>query len=309
METIQELLTEEIRDLYDAEKQLLRALPKFSKAANHDELKALFNEHLEVTRGQVERLEQVFELLGERPKGKPCRAMKGLIEEGQEVLQEGGEETLLDEAMIGAAQKVEHYEIAGYGTARTLAQTLGMKDAAKLLQQTLDEEGAADKKLTAVALRLMKEAGRQSAAGRGTSTGRSTGDGRSVQAARGRNGGARTQRGSKAVTTTDHDEIRRWAEERNAAPSCVRGTGRRGDTGMLRFDFPGYTGAESLQHIGWDEFFEKFDEQHLALLYQPQTASGQKSNFNKLVSMETTETAKRPPRKSAGRSGNSARSR
>lgn len=300
METIQELLTEEIRDLYDAEKQLLRALPKFSKAANHDELKALFNEHLEVTRGQVERLEQVFELLGEKPKGKPCKAMKGLIEEGQEVLQEEGEETLLDEAMIGAAQKVEHYEMAGYGTARTLAQTLGMKDAAKLLQQTLDEEGAADKKLTAVALKLMKEAGRQPA------TAKAAGNGRTAQPARGRQNGVKPKTGSKSVTTNDHEEIRRWAEERKASPSCVRGTGRKGDTGLLRFDFPGYSGSESLEHIDWDEFFEKFDEQGLTLLYQPRTASGQTSNFNKLISGET---AKKAARKPSGRSATKARKR
>lgn len=273
MDSLEELLTEEIRDLYDAEKQLVRALPKFSKAATSPDLKAAFNEHLEVTRGQVRRLEQIFELLGQKPKGKPCKAMKGLLEEGQEILGEDGEDLVLDEAMIGAAQKVEHYEIAGYGTARTLASNLGLKDIAKLLQETLNEEGAADKKLTAVAINLWKASkGKPPKNGAGQSKTNAAKPGRSNQ-----------KTGSKAVTTTDHNEIQAWAEARRATPACVRGTGAKGDTGVLRFDFPGYSGADSLEPVEWEEFFEKFDEQNLALLYQPQTAGGAKSNFNKLV--------------------------
>jgi ferritin-like metal-binding protein YciE len=264
-ETLQELLVEELKDLYDAEKQLVRALPKMTKAASDPELQDAFREHTEVTKNQVERLEQIFELLGERAKGKPCKGMKGLVEEGQEVIEEHDDERVLDAAIIGAAQKVEHYEMAGYGTARTFAQRLGLQEAAGLLQETLDEEGQADKQLTAISKRLLKETGRAK-----------------PEAKSGRNGGARN--GKSARTTTDHDEIRRWAAERGAQPACVRGTGDKGDIGMLRIDFPGYSGAESLEHISWDEWFEKFDENNLALLYQEKTTKGQKSNFNKLVS-------------------------
>jgi Uncharacterized protein conserved in bacteria len=283
MESLQELLIEEIRDLYDAEKQLVKALPKLAKAASNEELREAFNEHLEITKGQVTRLEQVFELLEQRPKGKPCKAMKGLIEEGREILEEDAEESLLDCAMIGAAQKVEHYEISGYGTARTLAKAIGMKDAAQLLDETLQEEGDADKKLTQICLRIMKETQRGNKEDH-----RGNGAGKSAPASR--NGGkpaARKSSGSKGDSsnvTTDHEEIRRWAEERGAEPACVRGTGKKGDTGVLRLDFPGYSGAQSLEHISWDEFFEKFDENGLALLYQEETASGEKSNFNKLIS-------------------------
>jgi hypothetical protein len=104
-------------------------------------------------------------------------------------------------------------------------------------------------------------------------------------------------------TTTDHEEIRRWAQERNAKPACVKGTGGKGDAGLLRLDFPGYSGGDSLEHISWDEFFEKFDEQNLALLYQDQTSGGEKSNFNKLVSRETAEENDR--KSSSGKSGKS----
>ncbi|HUS08614.1 MAG TPA: ferritin-like domain-containing protein [Bryobacteraceae bacterium] len=300
MESLKELLTEEIRDLYDAEKQLVKALPRFAKAASNQELRAAFTEHLEVTKGQVARLEQVFELLGEKTKSKPCKAMKGLLEEGREILQEDAEEALLDSAMIGAAQKVEHYEISGYGTARTLARAIGSKEAAQLLDETLKEEADADKKLTQIALRILKEA--QRSAGRpkpqtefsglkskSSTSGRSGG---AASKSSGRRGGA-----SESLTTTDHAEIQRWAEERGAEPSCVRGTGGKGDTGLLRLDFPGYSGSESLEHISWDEFFEKFDTNGLALLYQEKTNGGEKSNFNKLVARKVKgqkkKTAKR----------------
>jgi ferritin-like metal-binding protein YciE len=159
-QTLEDAFVEQIRDLYDAEKQLVRALPKMAKAANSAELKAGFQEHLEQTKGQVARLEQIFEMLGQRARSKPCKAMKGLIEEGQEIIQEDAEENLHDLALIGAAQKVEHYEIAGYGTVRTFAQAMGNKDAAQLLDQTLKEEEATDKKLTQIAKSLYKEAQR-----------------------------------------------------------------------------------------------------------------------------------------------------
>jgi ferritin-like metal-binding protein YciE len=159
METLQELLVEEIRDLYDAEKQLVKALPRFAKAANNSELKKAFQDHLRVTEEQIKRIERVFETLGEKARSKPCAAMKGLVEEGREILQEDAEAEMLDCAMIGAAQKVEHYEISGYGTARAMAEALGLTEAADLLRETEDEEGEADKLLTQIAEEIYGEVG------------------------------------------------------------------------------------------------------------------------------------------------------
>jgi ferritin-like metal-binding protein YciE len=157
MTSMQELLVEELRDLYDAERQLVKALPKMAKASESDELRTAFEEHLTVTQNQVERLEQIFEQLDERPTGKKCAGMQGLIEEGSEHVSAKGDKRVRDAALIGDAQKVEHYEIAAYGTARTHAKHLGMSDIAKLLQQTLDEEGEADKKLTELAEGMINE--------------------------------------------------------------------------------------------------------------------------------------------------------
>ena len=151
LNTLQKLYTDELRDLYNAENQLLKALPKMAKAASSEELKEAFEKHLEQTKGHVERLEQVFEELGEKPKGKTCRAMKGLIEEGSEILEEDGEESVLDAGIIVAAQKVEHYEIAGYGSVRTLAHLLGKDKSAELLQTTLDEESETNEILNKLA--------------------------------------------------------------------------------------------------------------------------------------------------------------
>jgi ferritin-like metal-binding protein YciE len=149
--SLEDLLVEELKDLFDAEKQLTRALPKVARAASTPELKEAIEEHLAVTKGQVERLEQVFEQLGKPARGKPCQAMKGLVAEAQELMEEDLPEELLDVGLIAGSQKIEHYEMAGYGTVRTLAQTLGHKEAAQLLEETLHEEEAADKKLTAIA--------------------------------------------------------------------------------------------------------------------------------------------------------------
>ncbi|HEV3392183.1 MAG TPA: ferritin-like domain-containing protein [Chthoniobacterales bacterium] len=151
LDNLRKLYIEELRDLYSAENQLLKALPKMAKGAASTELKQAFDNHLEETEGHVERLEEIFEDLDENPKGKTCQAMKGLVEEGSEILEEEGEESVLDAGIIAAAQKVEHYEIASYGTVRTFAELLGEKEAVKLLQQTLDEEGAADEKLNELA--------------------------------------------------------------------------------------------------------------------------------------------------------------
>lgn len=151
LDTLQKLYTNELRDLYNAEHQLLKALPKMAKAASSEALKDAFEKHLEQTKSHVERLEQVFKELDEKPKGKTCRAMKGLIEEGSEILQEDGEESILDAGIIVAAQKVEHYEIAGYGSVRTFAHLLGQNEAAELLQTTLDEESETNELLNRLA--------------------------------------------------------------------------------------------------------------------------------------------------------------
>jgi ferritin-like metal-binding protein YciE len=146
--SLKDVLHEEIKDLYNAEGQLIKALPKMAKAAVNPELKAGFLKHLEETRGHVVRLEQVFKLLGKPAKGKLCPAMKGLIEEGSEGIEENKPSALRDAILIGSAQRVEHYEIAAYGTVRSFAEKLGEEKIAKLLQQTLDEEGATDQKLS-----------------------------------------------------------------------------------------------------------------------------------------------------------------
>ena len=151
LDTLKKLYIEELRDVYSAEQQLVKALPKMAKGASSGELREAIETHLEETKGQIERLEQIFEGLDESPKGKTCQAMKGLIEEGSEILDEKGEESVLDAGIIAAAQKVEHYEIATYGTLRTWADLLNQDEAAGLLQDTLDEEGEADKKLNELA--------------------------------------------------------------------------------------------------------------------------------------------------------------
>jgi ferritin-like metal-binding protein YciE len=151
MESLMDLLEEELKDLYNAENQLTKALPRMAKKASSKMLKDAFTKHLKETEGHVKRLERIGKQLDIKLTGKVCQAMKGLIEEGKEVIGEKGEPSILDAALIGAAQRVEHYEMAGYGVVRTLAQHLDMDDVAQLLQQTLDEEGETDKKLTQIA--------------------------------------------------------------------------------------------------------------------------------------------------------------
>lgn len=151
VESLNELFVEQLRDLYDAENQLIKALPKMAEGANSDELRQGFEKHLEQTKGHAQRMEQIFEQLGEKAKGKKCKAMEGLVKEGSETLEEEMNEDVKDAALIAAAQRVEHYEIAGYGTARTYANLLGQDEAASLLEQTLEEEKETDAKLTELA--------------------------------------------------------------------------------------------------------------------------------------------------------------
>jgi ferritin-like metal-binding protein YciE len=291
MAELQELLTDNLRDLYDAEKQLTKALPKLAKAASNAELRQAFTDHLEVTQNQIARLEQAFEHLGEKAKSKPCKAMKGLVEEGQEHIQEHEKGTLRDLALAGAADKVEHYEISAYKSVRALAKTVGQRAVAGLMQETLREEEQTDSLLLQIAQRLQQEIQSGSAEEEETPARAKRGN-TPNQKTSAKSGGRRS--GSNGTTAmTDHDEIRQWAEARGAKPACVKGTGKRGDTGMIRLDFPGYSGAESLQPISWDDWFKKFDSQGLALLLQEKTASGQMSNFNKLISRKGS-TANRP---------------
>jgi ferritin-like metal-binding protein YciE len=151
LESLETLYVEELRDIYNAENQLLKALPKMAKTANSSELKQAFEDHLEQTKEHVERLDEIFTKLDKKPTGKTCHAMKGLVEEGSEIMEQDGEEFVIDAGLIAAAQKVEHYEIASYGTVRNWAEILGEDDAVELLQQTLDEEGDTDKRLTELA--------------------------------------------------------------------------------------------------------------------------------------------------------------
>src|SRR5260370_16653917 len=157
MKAMRELLIDEMKDLYDAEKQLLKALRRMAKASSNEELSQMFTECIDQTRGHVERIERAFEMLGAKVKGKSCAAMKGLVEEAQETMKEDMDEPLLDSAIICSAQKVEHYEIAGYGTLAAWAKQLGLNDVAGLFHETLDEEKAADEKLTEVNSTILSE--------------------------------------------------------------------------------------------------------------------------------------------------------
>ena len=158
LESLQDLFTHELRDLYDAENQLVKALPAMSRAAQSPELKRAFDTHLRETKEQVRRIEQVFRGLGEKPSGKSCKAMQGLVAEAKELLEEDAEPAVLDAALIVAAQKVEHYEIAGYGSVCTFGRILGYDDAVETLKQTMDEEERTDELLTQIAMELNIEA-------------------------------------------------------------------------------------------------------------------------------------------------------
>ena len=158
IDTLHELFVEELKDLYSAETQITKALPKMAKNAGSKELRSAFENHLKETEKQVERLETIFKQLGESPKGKKCKGMEGLIEEGKELMEEDIDDEVLDVGLIAAAQRVEHYEIASYGCARTYAKLLGINRAVDLLEATLREEKAADEKLTAIAENVNVEA-------------------------------------------------------------------------------------------------------------------------------------------------------
>jgi ferritin-like metal-binding protein YciE len=161
--SLQELYVEELKDLYDAENQIIKALPKMIDAASSEELQSALSEHLEITREQAKRIEQIFQNMGEKLKAEKCKGMEGVIKEGADIVSEDMDENVKDAAIISAAQRVEHYEMAGYGTVRTWANLLGESEAEELLQQTLDEEKEADEKLN----RLAEEINVQAESGEG----------------------------------------------------------------------------------------------------------------------------------------------
>ncbi len=158
LKNLEDLFVDELKDIYDAEKQLTKALPKMAKAVESEELREAFEQHLEETKGQVERLEEVFRLLEKPARGKKCKAMEGLLEEGADLLDEDAETAVLEAGLICAAQKVEHYEIATYGTLARWASDLGQDEAAKLLEETLTEEKSTDERLTEIAAQINREA-------------------------------------------------------------------------------------------------------------------------------------------------------
>ncbi|HEX6967152.1 MAG TPA: ferritin-like domain-containing protein [Gemmatimonadaceae bacterium] len=151
LESLKSLYVDQLRDLYNAENQILAALPKMAQRSSHPELKNAFQQHEQVTKTHVDRLNQIFKQLGVQPQGETCEGMQGIIQEGEKMLKERSDPDTLDAALIAAAQRVEHYEIAGYGTVRTYANELGFGEQADLLQRTLNEEGSTDHKLTQIA--------------------------------------------------------------------------------------------------------------------------------------------------------------
>ncbi len=295
LQSADDLFLTEVQDLYDAEKQLLRTLPRIAKTAGNEELTTAFREHTEETRTQIGRLEQIFEMLGKKAKSHPCLGMKGIVEEAQEIVsEESSNEALHDCAIAGAARKAEHYEMAGYLSAQDTARGLGLKDAAALLAESLEEEKNMDRRLKQLSSQMLKEAQRsvpkpeangqtRNSKAKTNGSAKSNGSARSNGSQKANGHGGKSQASN---TTTDHEFIRQWAEQRGAQPACVKGTGKKGDTGMIRLDFPGYSGGDSLQPIEWEEWFDRFDANNLALVYQDKTASGETSNFNKLVRRE-----------------------
>jgi ferritin-like metal-binding protein YciE len=168
IDSLNTLLEEELKDIYDFEKRLVRAIPKMAKSASSEELRNALNEHLEITRNQVDRVERVFKTLGASPKSKTCAGMKGILEEGEETMQlDAQDDSLLDVAIIGAAQRVEHYEMAAYASVRAMAEQLGNQEVVDLLQEAWEEEREADERLTEICEQILSEIEGESAEGEG----------------------------------------------------------------------------------------------------------------------------------------------
>lgn len=190
-ETLNDLLLDELQDVYDAEHQITKALPKMMGAASSKDLKQAFQMHLEQTEGQITRLEKIFEIMGEEAKRKPCKAMKGLIAEGEDLIKEHDASLLLDAGLIGSAQRVEHYEISAYGTSCAYAEALGKTEIAKLLQQTLDEEKQTDVALTKLGVPINQKSAQEYASSRKETTKKSAKDSKESN-------GSQSRKGSKS---------------------------------------------------------------------------------------------------------------
>jgi len=212
MTNLQELFKKELRDIYDAERQMSRSIPKMAKAASSDELRMAFEEHQQQTLEQIQRLEQVFQELQEKPRGTRCTGMAGILEEGVEVLSIGGDDNVLDAALIGAAQKSEHYEIAAYGTLVTFARTLGQEGPAELLQQTLEEEKETDRKLTEIAESMVNQ---QAASGSEQEEGEAGGE----QAQGGQGGGQSRSRKSRGGASSGRGRSQGGSQSRSSSRS------------------------------------------------------------------------------------------
>jgi ferritin-like metal-binding protein YciE len=307
VETMEDFYLKELKDVADAERQILRVLPKMAKAAISPELKHAFEVHQRETAEQLKRVERLLKEHGETGSSK-CRGMEGILEEGEEFLSEEPDESLIDVGLITTAQKVEHYEIASYGCLTTYARLLGFEQDSRQLYRTLAEEKATDGKLSVLA----EEAGLNEEAAQGETPEdieaveeEEDGDGeessprskRQSNESRGQKGGSKNGRGrlgnqgngrsngksGSAQSTQDLEEIRAWAEARGGKPATVKSTAKGKDAGILRIDFPGYRGGDSLEEISWDEWYEKFQENNLTFLYQDKTKDGKESRFFKLV--------------------------
>lgn len=211
LDSLDAVLEEQIKDLYSAENQLAKALPKMAIAASTETLKTAFKSHLAETKVQIERLQKIAEILEIKPGGKKCKGMEGLLEEGKEAMEENGEEVFVDAAIIAAAQRVEHYEISGYGTARAIAEAVGNTKVVQLLQMTLDEEVAADEKLTQISTSEILNAGSQSG-------------GRNSQRSE-KNGQRSDKTGSRSDKRDQHGD-----KEKSASGSRSRGSSRASST-------------------------------------------------------------------------------
>ncbi|WP_372623170.1 ferritin-like domain-containing protein [Falsiroseomonas sp.] len=300
-EEITQLLVEQLKDAHSAERQTLRAMPRLARQASSQSLKDALEAHVQETEGQVERLEQALQTMGAKPGRRVCEGMRGLIEEAQGQLKEYGKGPLADVLIIAAQQRVEHYEIASYGTMAALAKTAGEREVASLLAETLREEEQTDKALSRLAQREVNPA----AGGRGRASQDAPRRGR-ASAATAERAGTRSKatpktrpkaakaasttrpkarRNSGAKVTTDHDEIRRWAEERGGTPAAVERTHEGGDTGIIRIMFPDNPRSEheALVEIPWEEFFRQFEESKLALLHD------EGSLFSKLIGRDTAK--------------------
>jgi ferritin-like metal-binding protein YciE len=294
LETMEDFYLKELVDVADGERQLLKALPKMAGAAVSAELRQTLETHLRETEEQLRRVEKILQEHGISER-TICKGMQGILAEGQEFLDEDPDEGLIDVGLVTTAQKVEHYEIATYGCLTTYARLLGYDRDARQLYRILTEEKATDGKLSVLA----EEAGLNEEAAAGETpedmeaeereedeneprprSKRQTLNGGAKTASRG--GGQNARRGS-AQATQDIDEIRAWVEARGGKPAAVKSTAKGDDVGILRIDFPGYSGEGSLEEISWEQWQEKFEENNLTFLYQDQTKDGKESRFFKLV--------------------------